>query len=323
MNEQVTSALGNAHALCLGIMASEQAPPPGPTAPLIRAEVTVRLETAPDPALQHEATPPNVLEWFNWEELPLFPAAPALLICRDREPLVPVQEESGTSSARLELLFSVHPVGSEPAQESVFRQAAEQAIRMGLHSRFRLAAAARLTISNIRLEFDPGTTRSIDTYIGSTMRGAPKITLAKSNDWRVKTCYLTGAHYFPPAPLAFFYEDDPSKPVCPLAAMKCGFTIAPEFLRALSARLNSADNLIALPGEIWHANNRDDDPYLPSELEETIDQWGGAVNQGFRTHPAIEPQNIPAAIVRATGDRMGMAREFLRNPSAHPRQPEG
>ena len=162
-----------------------------------------------------------------------------------------------------------------------------------------------------------------DAYIGSRFPGAPRILLAKSYDWRVKTCHLTGEHYYPPAPLAFYYNGDATKPVSPVAAMKLGFTISSELLRALSTRLNSAENLTALPGEISSVEYRDKQYAGPSALEATVNQWGGAINKWFRTHPEIQTQNLPAAIARATGDRMGMAREFLRNPSMqHPAQPE-
>ena len=292
--------------------------------PLIKVEVEVKLELVKAGGDETQPSAKNGLDWFLFEDIPQFPSPSALLVCRDLVSLrVSQGEDKDSLIGVLELLFSIHPFNPNIINEAILRAEVEKAIQMGLAERFKFKRTAQITVAVKYDAFGPGVIGNPDAYVGSRLPVGPRIVLAKSCDWAVKTCHLTGEHFYPPAPLAFYYDGDATKPVSPVVALKLGFTISSELLRALSALLNTAENLTALPGEIASVEYRDNQYAGPSELEAIVDQWGGAINKWFRTHPQIEPQNIPAALARATGDTMDLAREFLRDPAQHPTQPGG
>ncbi len=300
MSETTTTNSGRSTALCSDILIPEEQdpPPPLPKAPLISVLVTMNLQIRQADESQAQAPGANALEWFDWDGIALFATPSALLICRDGELLESAPGGSENITARLLLFFSVHPAGGQPLKESLFREEVNEAIRMGLRSRFKFAERAELSIADVSPVFDPGVVRLPRTgvYVGSRIPGGPRIMLAMSSDWGVKTCYLTGEHFYPPAPLAFFYDGDPFKPVSPVVAIMQGFTISSELLRGLSARLNSAENLTALPGDIGYVDYCDDQYPGASEAEQTLDKWGGAINKWYRTEPDIPPKDIAAAM---------------------------
>lgn len=290
-----------------------------PTAPLVK--VTLRLTPPKDQPHEEAAknADPEGRTWFEWDEPQLISCPSAIMVCRAFE-FKSVGQDMGDKYllGHLVVFLSVHPVNNAPLNQEVLKLELEEALLRQM-SRHLKSSSRRLEITIKSFTWDPGIVRTSDVHINKPPVGGPRITLAKSYDWDVKTCYLTGQHFYPPAPLGFFYDGDPTKPVEPLVARKLGFTIDAYVLCGIVTALNTAESLTWFPDHM-QAASEEDDRILAScndASDEMFWKWGGMIRCGYRTIPAIEPNEIPKAIAQARGEPppFETVRQFLKRPS--------
>lgn len=231
------------------------------------------------------------------EDYDHLPCSSAVLVYRGCDKLDHLQTENPNRvRADLALYFSLHPIRSDLPDRRLLELEIQECVKFALEER---ASKIGMTCScsSLWVQFDLGLVYHSDEIVGSHVQDGSNILLGVCYDWDLKTCWLTGEHFYPPAPLGFFYQGDGKKPVAPDVARRRGFTISTELLLGISSRLNTADNLVSLPAEIRgsenHLNSWEDTQLARCQYPAM--SWGGQINTLYKTRPDIMPGEITRA----------------------------
>lgn len=261
-------------------------------APLLEVTVHVAKETSgSNPLKDDPPASPDPNDWFTWDLHQLFTCKSAVLVCREHEKL-PTEEEPTESPlcGRLRLLCSVHPLRGKTIEPGAFEEEVAESIEDTLRFRAKDGVGS-FRILSTKVKYDPTFSRTCKAYTGGITE-KETIVMGVCEDCALATCYLTGDHFYPPAPLGFFYQGDPEKPVVPYVAMHQGFTMSAEVLRALSWCLNTSRNqkqLVHSLNWMWKwadvvIYDERDAAYWP--------KWGGHVCDTFRSYPVQEEKQF-------------------------------
>jgi hypothetical protein len=170
--------------------------------------------------------------------------------------------------------------------------------------RDELKKEVRITGSEVKqLVHDPGVVKE---NIGLAVMGSynvDRVVLKLRNDWSLKTCFLSGEHFYMPGAVGFYYEGDLQKPVSPWLATITGFTIDDAEFLAVCLTLNKGSNLELLKTTKEHASMLHEGWFSvqPTSWDsvEPVDCWPGKVYDLYDMDPPEQWQQEPPNLDQA------------------------
>ncbi len=190
-----------------------------------------------------------------------------------------VDEPTMTVFGNTEILATIHqlkeskcPLAEETLRETIEYCCSNGGLAIGLHHDRYEPANVLVT----EVQFDPGTPKETRTLWHSD-----HISLDESHDTTIKTCYLSGRHFYPPTPFAFFYQGDPGKPVCPTIATGVGFRMCRIDFQALCSIFGSKERLDALHHAMWYWDRQDLYWYQGLDVDDPMNYWKYRIDDDF------------------------------------------